>query len=67
MKQFATAKTALLILRLAVGVIFITHGGIRTWAGTVPNFGEFLDGFGFPLGHVIAWDLPFLNSRGESH
>jgi len=64
LRQFATPRTAYLILRLAIGTIFITHGGIRAWSGTVSNFGEFLDGVKFPLGHVVAWGITMFELAG---
>lgn len=60
----STPKTAVMILRAALGIIFITHGLMRTYAGTVSNFGEFLDGIGFPLGHVIAWVITVFEMAG---
>ncbi len=45
------------IHRVVVAAIFITHGSVRSIAGTVTNFGEFLDSQGFPFGLAIAWGI----------
>ena len=51
---------------MAVGIIFIAHGAIRTYAGTVGGFGEFLGTKGFPLGAAIAWSITIFEMFGGS-
>jgi len=41
--------------RVLVAGLFIAHGVVRAGAGTVDDFGAFLDSKGFPLGLVLAW------------
>ncbi len=42
-------------LRMMMGVVFILHAVVRVYNNTLPNFGQFLDGKGFPFGYYIAW------------
>ncbi|MCB0832440.1 MAG: DoxX family protein [Bacteroidetes bacterium] len=48
-------KNTIALLRIGVALIFISHGAIRTYAGTVGGFGEFLGERGFPFGVALAW------------
>lgn len=41
--------------RILVACLFMAHGLIRAYVGTVDDFGTFLDSKGFPLGIVLAW------------
>ena len=38
-----------------MGIIFLLHAGVRIYNNTIPGFGEFLDGKGFPFGFYLAW------------
>jgi len=50
--------SGLLLLRLAVATIFITHAIARIKHGTVDDFGGFLNTQGFnPTGFYIAWGI----------
>lgn len=42
-------------LRMMVGIVFILHGGVRVYDNTLPGFGEFLAGKGFPFSYYLAW------------
>ena len=42
-------------LRMMMSVIFILHAGVRVYNNTLPGFGEFLEGKGFPLRFYLAW------------
>jgi putative oxidoreductase len=50
-----TDKYPLLILRVLMGIIFVTHGAARLYHWSIPDFGKFLDGKGFPVGVAFAW------------
>lgn len=63
---FLKLSHALLILRIMVGLIFVAHGAIRIYAGTVGGFGGFLEGKGFPFGVVIAWGITVFELLGGS-
>lgn len=43
--------------RVLVAILFIAHGLIRAYVGTVDDFGTFLDSKGFPFGVVLAWGI----------
>lgn len=48
-------KTASNILRITMGIIFITHGLARLYYGSVPDFGGFLNAQGLIIGLPLAW------------
>lgn len=50
-------RTSFLLLRAAMGIIFITHGVARLVYGSVPDFGVFLDTQGLPFGVLLAWGI----------
>jgi putative oxidoreductase len=52
------------ILCLTVGLIFVTHGAMRIYAGTVNDFGGFLGGRGLAYGVAIAWAITFFEVIG---
>lgn len=53
--EVISEKTAYNILRIAMGIIFITHGLARLYHGSVSDFGGFLDAEGFLIGLPLAW------------
>jgi putative oxidoreductase len=61
---FLPPALALRLLRFTVAVIFISHGAIRTYVGTVDDFGGFLDSRGFPLGVALAWAITVFELAG---
>ncbi len=61
---FISTTTAHRILCLAVGLIFVAHGAIRIYAGTVDDFGGFLGGRGIPYGTALAWAITFFELIG---
>ncbi|MCU0447735.1 MAG: DoxX family protein [Microscillaceae bacterium] len=50
-------KYPLLILRILLGIIFITHGVARIYVWSLPDFGKFLTNWGFPWGEGLAWAI----------
>lgn len=52
-----TLDTALVILRLFLGFVFLTHGVARLYYWSIPDFGTFLDSQGLPRGLVFAWTI----------
>ena len=42
-------------LRMMMGIVFILHAGVRVYNNTLPGFGDFLQGKGFPFGFYLAW------------
>jgi putative oxidoreductase len=56
----------LTILRIALAIIFLSHGIARIWAKGVQPFGElFLNQIGFsPIGVPLAWSITILELIG---
>jgi len=51
-------------LRMMMGIIFILHAGVRVYNNTLPGFGDFLDGKGFPFGFYLAWAVTLFELAG---
>lgn len=59
--------TTTLLLRVALGIIFITHSIQRFLIyKTVDDFGGFLNAMGFPAGVVLAWAITIYELVGGS-
>lgn len=43
------------LLRILVGIIFVTHGAARLFYNSVSDFGGFLNSKGFVIGIFLAW------------
>ncbi|MBX2945319.1 MAG: DoxX family protein [Cyclobacteriaceae bacterium] len=52
--MMANQKNVLMLLRIVMGLIFITHGVARLYYWSVPGFGSFLESQGLPFGFWIA-------------
>lgn len=52
------------ILRVVTGLLLAAHGSIRMYAGTVGDFGGFLNSKGLPAGTAIAWTLTLVEILG---
>lgn len=59
----ARAPAGLAILRIAVGVIFLTHG-IPKLLGGVPGTADFLGQLGIPAPTIAAWAVTLLEVGG---
>jgi putative oxidoreductase len=57
-------RSALLILRLVVAAIFVSHSLARMYQGTVDDFGLFLDSKGFQVGFYLAWGITLFELIG---
>jgi putative oxidoreductase len=66
MKQFPfiSERYVLIIFRVVVSLMLVAHGIMRLSAGTVNNFGEFLNNKGFMIGVAIAWFLTIFEIIG---
>jgi Predicted membrane protein len=51
-------------LRMMMGVVFILHAAVRVYNNTLPGFGDFLDGKGFPFGFYLAWAVTLFELIG---
>lgn len=54
---FLSLHTTLILLRIAVALIFITHAVVRVANETVDRFGSFLESKGLPFGTATVWCL----------
>lgn len=43
------------LLRIVMGLIFVTHGAARLFYSSVSDFGIYLDSRGFLIGAFLAW------------
>jgi putative oxidoreductase len=50
-------KYPLLVMRVLLGIIFVTHGAARLWWWSIPDFAKFLDDKGFLVGLPLAWAI----------
>ncbi len=62
--SFIKPQHAATVLRVVIGIIFISHGAMRIYVGTVGGFGEFLGNQGFPMGAAIAWSITIFELTG---
>ena len=51
-------------LRMMMGIVFILHAAVRVYNNTLPGFGDFLDGKGFPFGFYLAWGVTLFELVG---
>lgn len=51
-------------LRMMMGIIFILHAVVRIYNNTLPGFGDFLEGKGFPFGLYLAWAVTIFELIG---
>lgn len=56
--------SSIILIRVAVAAIFITHGIARIIYGGVTPFGGFLDSKGFPVGLAWAWAVTIIEIVG---
>lgn len=55
---------AIHVLRVAIAIVFLSHGLTRAWMDRVTPFGEALDAWGFPVGIAWAWGVTLLEIIG---
>ena len=51
-------------LRMMMGMVFILHAAVRVYNNTLPGFGDFLEGKGFPFGFYLAWAVTLFELVG---
>lgn len=61
---FINAAQALIIFRVVLALLLAAHGAMRLGAGTVDDFGSFLNSKGFVIGPAIAWFLTIFEMAG---
>ena len=51
-------------LRMMMGAVFLLHAAVRIYNNTLPGFGDFLQGKGFPFGFYLAWAVTLFELAG---
>lgn len=64
MRKAPNPDLGLAILRVVIGVIFVTHGAPKLFAGGVEGTAAFLGQVGIPLAAVVAWGAAILEFFG---
>ena len=54
---FISQSNSLILLRVSVAIIFLSHSIVRIANSTIPQFGGFLENKGFPFGVVWVWAI----------
>lgn len=62
--SFISRPIAMTIFRIVLALLLAAHGVMRIYAGTVDDFGVFLNNKGFFIGPVIAWFLTIFEIAG---
>lgn len=55
-----TLSQAFWIARVATAVFFMAHAVGRIVLGTIPQFGQFMEGQGFPAGVWVVWVITII-------
>ncbi len=56
-KTFISQPNSLILLRVSIAIIFLSHSIVRTANSTIGQFGDFLESKGFPFGVVWVWGI----------
>jgi putative oxidoreductase len=62
---FLTLSQALTALRVATALVFAAHAVVRVLNGTIPQFGEFLQSKGLPMGFLWVWAITIFELGGS--
>lgn len=54
---FLSLEKSLIVLRVSVAVIFLSHSIVRIANSTIPQFGGFMESKGFPYGVAWVWAI----------
>lgn len=61
---FISQEHAIVLLRVFLSVIFISHAIVRITGGTIERFAGFLDGKGFVMSTAIVWLITLFELAG---
>ncbi len=64
MKNWLRPSLPIAMLRILMGLIFMSHAMVRLVDYTLPGFGEFLNSKGFPAGFYLAWTITLFELLG---
>ena len=62
---FITVKQALILLRVSVALIFITHAFVRVANGTIERFAGFLSSKGIAYSNIVVWGITVYEILGS--
>lgn len=54
---FISLEKTLILLRISVAIIFLSHAIMRVMNSTIGRFGDFLGSKGFPFGEIWVWTI----------
>lgn len=61
---FIEPKYAMVLLRVSVAIVFLSHAIVRIVNSTIPQFGGFLESKGFPYGWAWVWAITMFEIVG---
>ncbi len=64
MPEILQPSLSIAILRILMGLVFMAHAVARLVDYSLPGFGDFLDGKGFPGGFYLAWTITLFELVG---
>jgi putative oxidoreductase len=64
MKNWLRPSLSIALLRILMGLVFMSHAMVRLVDYTLPGFGEFLNSKGFPAGFYLAWTITLFELLG---
>ncbi|HEV7342464.1 MAG TPA: DoxX family protein [Sphingopyxis sp.] len=50
-------RPTILFARVMTAGLFMAHAVVRVANGTIPRFGQFMEGQGFPAGEALVWAI----------
>ena len=64
MSELLRPSLSIALLRIGMGLVFMSHAIIRLVDYSLPGFGEFLESKGFPAGFYLAWAVTLFELVG---
>lgn len=64
MKELLRPSLPIAILRILMGLVFMSHAVARLVDYSLPGFGNFLNSKGFPAGFYLAWTITIFELVG---
>ena len=64
MNELLRPSLSIALLRIGMGLVFMSHAIVRLVDYSLPGFGEFLESKGFPAGFYLAWAVTLFELVG---
>jgi putative oxidoreductase len=64
MSELLRPSLSIALLRIGMGLVFMSHAIIRLVDYSLPGFGDFLSSRGFPAGFYLAWAVTIFELVG---